>query len=192
MDFELTDDQRSLADLVRTIVAGRFPLERIRRAEEARQVVDADDWAALGEAGVFSLTVPEADGGVGLGLADAAVVFEELGRGLVPGPLVATHLAASVLQLNGAADGTLVVGDARPGDPCLVEHLDSLGALVVDRPAGLSVVDGRRARRGRRRGHPRRAVTRPADAALRRRGTARRPTGRRRRRPSGGPATTAC
>ncbi len=142
MDFELTDDQRSLADLVRTIVAGRFPLDRIRRAEEARQVVDADDWAALGEAGVFSLTVPEADGGVGLGLADAAVVFEELGRGLVPGPLVATHLAASVLRLDGAADGTLVVGDAQPGDPCLVEHLDSLGALVVDRSAGLSVVDG--------------------------------------------------
>jgi alkylation response protein AidB-like acyl-CoA dehydrogenase len=142
MDFELTDDQRSLADLVRTIVAGRFPLDRIRRAEEARQVVDADDWAALGEAGVFSLTVPEADGGVGLGLADAAVVFEELGRGLVPGPLVATYLAASVLRLDGAADGTFVVGDARAGDPCLVEHLDSLGALVVDRPDSLSVVDG--------------------------------------------------
>jgi alkylation response protein AidB-like acyl-CoA dehydrogenase len=142
VDFELTDDQRSLADLVRTIVAGRFPLDRIRRAEEARQVVDTDDWAALGEAGVFSLTVPEADGGVGLGLADAAVVFEELGRGLVPGPLVATHLAASILRLSGAADGSLVVGDARPGDPCLIEHLDSLGALVVTGPGErLSVVD---------------------------------------------------
>ena len=45
-------------------------------------------------------------------------------------------------ELKGAADGTLVVGDARPDDPCLVEHLDSLGALVVDRPAGLAVVDG--------------------------------------------------
>ena len=67
---------------------------------------------------------------------------KQLGRGLVPGPLVATHLAASVLRLDGAADGTLVVGDARPDDPCLVEHLDSLDALVVDRPAGVAVVDG--------------------------------------------------
>lgn len=150
MDFELTEDQVSLAELVRAIVAGRFPLERIRRAEDGRQVVDADDWAALGEAGVFSLTVPAHDGGVGLGLADAAVVFEELGRGLVPGPLVASHLAAG-LAIPGAADGSVVVGSIDAPDPddpdgttapLLVEHLDSLGALVVTGPGHqLSVVD---------------------------------------------------
>jgi alkylation response protein AidB-like acyl-CoA dehydrogenase len=147
VDFELTQDQVALAELVRVIVAGRFPLERVRRAEGGRQVVDADDWAALGEAGVFSLTVPEPAGGAGLGLADAAVVYEELGRGLVPGPLVATHLAArlaagvgggpAAAELSGAADGSLVVGALRPppaGQPWLVEHLDSLGALVVAGP----------------------------------------------------------
>jgi len=166
VDFELTDDQRSLADLVRTIVAGRFPLDRTRRAEEARQVVDADDWAALGEAGVFSLTVPEDRGGVGLGLADAAVVFEELGRGLVPGPLVASHLAAGVWAgvvaagselpelarsadgLAGSVDGTAVVGAVRRpavgnGGPLLVEHLASLTALVVvDPDGGLHLIAG--------------------------------------------------
>lgn len=142
MDFVLSDDQVALADLVRAIVAGRFPLERVRRAEGARRVLDADDWSALGEAGVFSLTVPEPAGGAGLGLADAAVVFEELGRGLVPGPLVACHLAARHLGSDGAADGTLVVGSARAGDPLVVEHLEALGALVVERPDGLSVVEG--------------------------------------------------
>lgn len=166
MDFVLSADQEALADLIRVIVSGRFPLERIRRAEDARQVVDVDDWAALGEAGVFSLTVPEVRGGVGLGLADAAVVFEELGRGLVPGPLVASHLAgdlasgacgggasgggASGAALNGAADGSLVVGTVRTdesggdGRPILVEHLESAGALVLLGPADrLSVLAGR-------------------------------------------------
>lgn len=161
MDFELSDDQQALAGLIRAIVAGRFPLERTRRAEDARIVVDGDDWAALGEAGVFSLTVPEADGGAGLGLADAAVVFEELGRGLVPGPLVASHLAGDLTgdlrrssgpsALSGSADGTLVVGSVRlPGPaepagagPLLVEHLGALGALVVEGPGEhLSVVAG--------------------------------------------------
>ena len=47
-------------------------------------------WRELVDAGVFSLRVPEADGGVGLGAAEAVLVFEELGRALVPGPLVAT------------------------------------------------------------------------------------------------------
>jgi alkylation response protein AidB-like acyl-CoA dehydrogenase len=153
VDFELSEDQVSLAELVRVILEGRFPIERIRRAEESRSVVDPDDWTALGEAGVFSLTVPEADGGVGLGLADAAVVFEELGRDLVPGPLVASHLAAGLV--DGAADGSVVVGAVRaPGDlgpgaggtgraPLLLEHLDALGALVVVGPGDrLRVVEG--------------------------------------------------
>ena len=42
------------------------------------------------------MTLPEADGGLGLGIADAAIVFEELGRALVPGPLVATYLASEL------------------------------------------------------------------------------------------------
>ena len=142
MDFELSEDQVSLAELIRLIVVGRFPLDRVRRAEDGRQVVDADDWAALGEAGVFSLRVPESAGGIGLGLADAAVVFEELGRGLVPGPLVSSQLAAGLV--DGAADGSVVVGSVpapSPGEPVLVEHLDSLGALMVVGDT-VSVIEG--------------------------------------------------
>ena len=71
-------------------------------------MVDGDDWRKLGEAGVFALRLPESAGGVGLGLAEAALVFEELGRALVPGPLVASHLAAGLV--DGAGDGSVVVG----------------------------------------------------------------------------------
>ncbi len=144
MDFELSDDQVALEGLVRVIVEGRFPIERVRRAEESRSVVDRDDWAALGEAGVFGLTVPEREGGVGLGLIEAAVVFEELGRGLVPGPLVPSALCAG--YLDDAADGTAVVGALRvppPGQPVVVEHPGALSALVVEAPSGaLTVVRG--------------------------------------------------
>ena len=150
MDFELSVDQVALAELVRVIVAGRFPLERVRRAEGGRQVVDRDDWAALAEAGVFSLTLPEDTGGTGLGLADAAVVYEELGRGLVPGPLVASHLgarlaAAGATDVGGAADGSLIVGallTPADGQPWLAEHLDSLDALVVRGPGDRLAVAG--------------------------------------------------
>ena len=68
-------------------VGGAAPLEHIRAARRRGDGIGADDWAALGETGVFALTLPE-PAGAGLGLADAAVVFEELGRALVPGPLV--------------------------------------------------------------------------------------------------------
>ena len=94
MDFRVSDGQRELAEGIRTMVAGRLPLQRIRAREGEERVISAEDWAALGDTGVFSLTLPE-PAGTGLALADAAVVFEELGRALVPGPLVGTFLAAT-------------------------------------------------------------------------------------------------
>jgi alkylation response protein AidB-like acyl-CoA dehydrogenase len=140
VDFELSDDEAALADGIRSLCAGRFPLERLRAAEDGDGLLDSEAWAELAEAGVFSLQVPEAAGGVGLGMAAAAVVFEELGRALVPGPLLATHLAAGLgarlgarltdgpgapladgvaaeladaAILDGAADGKVVVGVVR-------------------------------------------------------------------------------
>ena len=56
--------------------------------------MDRGLWRELGAAGFFALRLPEEEGGVGLGLPEAVLVFEEAGRALLPGPLVATHLAA--------------------------------------------------------------------------------------------------
>ena len=108
MDFELTEFQTELAQGVRRLCEGRFGLASLRTAEGSAQVVDRKGWRELGEAGVFNLCLPESVGGVGLGLAEAALVFEELGRALVPGPLVASHLAAGLI--DGADDGSVVVG----------------------------------------------------------------------------------
>jgi alkylation response protein AidB-like acyl-CoA dehydrogenase len=132
MDFRVDEDQRELAEGIRAMLAGRLPLEHLRAREGHEQAIAADDWAALGETGVFALTLPEPSG-TGLGLADAAVVFEELGRGLVPGPLVGTFLAAAAGIVDGAAEGRAQVGVhtvSRPG-PVLVEHLGALDALLV-------------------------------------------------------------
>jgi alkylation response protein AidB-like acyl-CoA dehydrogenase len=118
-------------------VAGRFPLEHVRAREGSEVAISPEDWQLLAEVGVFSLTLPE-PAGVGLGLADAAVVFEELGRALIPGPLVGTFLAASAQLVQGAAEGQAQVGaHSTRGGPILVEHLGSLAALlVVSGPAG--------------------------------------------------------
>jgi alkylation response protein AidB-like acyl-CoA dehydrogenase len=137
MDFRVDEGQRELADGIRTMLAARLPLERIRAHEGDERTIDAGDWAALGETGVFALTLPE-PAGTGLGLADAAVVFEELGRALVPGPLVGTYLAASLDLVPGAAGGRALVGVCPgTGPPWLVEHLTSLDAAYFLPAAGL-------------------------------------------------------
>ena len=61
MDFRVGDDQRELAEGIRAMLAGRLPLERAAR-EGAERGLEAEDWAALGETGVFSLTLPEPGG----------------------------------------------------------------------------------------------------------------------------------
>lgn len=139
MDFELTDDQVSLQEGIRSFCEGRFPMDIVRSLADVGGV-DRERWAELGSMGVFSLRLPEADGGVGLGWADSALAFEELGRALVPGPLVWSQLAADVIE--GAADGSEIVGGVDRWDQSgLVEHLGALDELVVIDDAGLWRVD---------------------------------------------------
>ncbi|MFJ7178027.1 acyl-CoA dehydrogenase family protein [Streptomyces massasporeus] len=102
------------------------------RTYEARRTavpprLDRALWRALGDLGFFALRLPEADGGVGLGLPEAVLLFEEAGRALVPGPLVATHLAAGAVP--GAATGETVVAAVDGG---LVEWLGEADVVRGD------------------------------------------------------------
>jgi alkylation response protein AidB-like acyl-CoA dehydrogenase len=100
VNFDLGQDEVALRDGIRSLCTGRFPMETVRKG------FDLEGWKELAEAGVFSLRVPEDEGGVGLGMTEAVIVFQELGRALVPGPLVATHLAGG--RTVGLLDGDLL------------------------------------------------------------------------------------
>ncbi len=95
MDFQLSEDQKALQAGIRSFCESRMPNEKLAEFEH-KNGFDAGLWAELAEMSVFGLRLPESDGGVGLGNADAVIVFAELGRRLLPGPLVWTHLAAGL------------------------------------------------------------------------------------------------
>jgi alkylation response protein AidB-like acyl-CoA dehydrogenase len=153
MDFRVTDDQQALKDGIRTFCEGRVPFEALALFEKGP--LDRGLWSELAEMGVFGLRLGESDGGVGLGMAEAVLVFAELGRRLVPGPLVWTHLAAGLIE--GAASGETVVGGLdrthATNEPILVEYLDGLDALLVLEPDGVRRIDAREIR-----GEPREAL----------------------------------
>ncbi len=144
MDFRVTEDQEALRQGLRQFCEGRVPFEALPDLAK-KGGIDRDLWRELAEMGVFGLRQPESAGGVGLGTAEAVLVFAELGRRLMPGPLAWTHLAAG--RLPGAAEGEAVVGGLdrmRPSsDPVLVEHAAALDALLVLRPEGVFRVDPR-------------------------------------------------
>ena len=142
MDFQLTEDQEALREGIRTFCDGRVSLDTLRELEE-KGAFDRELWSELAEMGVFGLRLPEERGGVGLGFADAALVFAELGRRLVPGPLLWTHLLAD--RIDGAEGGSVVVAglDASSDDgaPTVVEYLGQADVLVVLRGDGVYRID---------------------------------------------------
>jgi alkylation response protein AidB-like acyl-CoA dehydrogenase len=144
VDFRVTEEQQALQAGLRSFCQGRVSIDHLRELETAGGF-DADLWRELAELGVFALRLPEDRGGVGLGAADAVLVFEELGRALVPGPLVWSHLAAGLVE--GAADGSVVVGGldltATDTGPYVVEHLENLDALLLLRRDGVERMDPR-------------------------------------------------
>ncbi|MFE7834634.1 acyl-CoA dehydrogenase family protein [Streptomyces sp. NPDC057474] len=125
MRFQLTEDQLALRDGVRGVLARLFGREALRAAVD-RPGLDRGLWRELGAVGFFGLRLAEAEGGVGLGVPEAVLVFEEAGRALLPGPLVATHLAAGVVP--GAATGEVVVTAVGGGG--LVEWLEEADVVV--------------------------------------------------------------
>ena len=145
MDFQVSEDQRALAEGVRSFLAERLPDEELARLAKSGGF-DAGLWKELADLGVFSLRVDEASGGVGLGFAEAVLVFEELGRRVAPGPLGWSHLAST--SMENAASGKTIVGGidragSHAGDPILVEHLKSLDVLLVVDDDGIERLDAR-------------------------------------------------
>jgi alkylation response protein AidB-like acyl-CoA dehydrogenase len=67
-------------------------------------VPDATTWSGLAELGVFSLGIAEEHGGAGYGVAEELLAFREIGRHLVPGPVLATVLAAHLAAAAGRSE----------------------------------------------------------------------------------------
>ncbi len=104
MEFGLSQDQKLMQESVRRTLERVAPLERIRRAVGVRETVAADIWEALVGLGLPGLIVPEEFGGSALGLLDAALMAEMLGRHVAPAPFLATIVMAPVALIEAGSD----------------------------------------------------------------------------------------
>jgi acyl-CoA dehydrogenase len=106
VDLVLSEEQTLLQATAREFVAGRSSLKRIRALRDAADPdgFSRDLWAEMSRLGWVGIVLPEAHGGLGLGYLDLMVVMEELGRGLMPEPMLSTVLlGAGALLLGGSA-----------------------------------------------------------------------------------------
>jgi len=135
VDLAFTEEQDMLRDAVRGLCADAA--DSVRALEDDPKGYDEVFWQGLAAMGLTGLMTPEVLGGSGMGLLDAVVVYEELGRSLVPSP----HLASSVV-----AGGVLATAgsDAQRADwlPAMAagEAVLSVAWLEPDNSSGPSGV----------------------------------------------------
>ena len=89
MDLEFTADQEELRTSVRAVLARECPPSFVREIVEKGASAD-DLWAAMVDLDWPALTIDPEYGGLGLGFVELAVVVEELGRAIAPGPFLPT------------------------------------------------------------------------------------------------------
>jgi alkylation response protein AidB-like acyl-CoA dehydrogenase len=107
------DELRMLRESVRTLLERAGGVSRARKARG--KGFDRAVLAELAEAGVLGLDVPEAVGGLGMGLAAAGIVAEEMGRALAPEPVVPT-MALAVGMLHRLCQGSPLLQAAVRGE----------------------------------------------------------------------------
>jgi alkylation response protein AidB-like acyl-CoA dehydrogenase len=149
VNLELTEEQALLKTTARRFLEERCPESHVRAMEADPLGYDAPLWKAMAELGWHGLMIPEALGGAGMSFFDLAVLTEEMGRVLLPGPFVPNQCVAALLleagteaqrsaylpQLAaGAAIHTYALAEAagrwRPDDIALAARADQDGVIL--------------------------------------------------------------
>ena len=138
MDFSLSSDQMMMQDSLTRTLADACSLDRVRKYTGDPTDAAADVLRALADFGLPGVVIPEAFGGLGLGLLDAALASEALGAALAPADLLGAVLTPLAL-MHGGTEGqrTRWLPKLAAGD--LVAAV-AISELVAGRRDGAGVV----------------------------------------------------
>lgn len=104
MDFGFSQEQEMLRATARKFFENECPSAFVRAMMEDPAGVTPEFWQKLAEQGWLGLVYPEAYGGAGLGFVDLAVLMEEMGRAVVPGPFFSTVLLGGLALLQAGSE----------------------------------------------------------------------------------------
>jgi alkylation response protein AidB-like acyl-CoA dehydrogenase len=111
-----SDDANMIADSAREFAQGAGGLARARAVRNKWPYFDRGTWQQIAELGWLGITVPEACGGIGLGVYDMCALLESVGRTLLPEPVVAAMASASFLADCNITGSPSILGDLMAGN----------------------------------------------------------------------------
>jgi len=104
MDLSLNSSQQMLQNAARDFVRGQASKEYLVNLDKQGVNFDRDIWNQAVALGWLGAAIPEQYGGEGMSLLDTAVIFEELGRGPVPGPFFESGVLSALMILEAGSE----------------------------------------------------------------------------------------
>ena len=101
MNFAFSEEQEALRKSARDFLEKECPRKLVRLMEEDDRGYSVELWRRMAEWGFMGIAVPQRYGGTGHSFLDLTVLMEEVGRALVPGPLLSTVLSAFFILAAG-------------------------------------------------------------------------------------------
>ncbi len=105
MDLNFTEEQNILRNMVKNLCEDFSTMATVRAMEDDPLGVAPDLWEQMKQTGMLSMMLPEEYGGMGLNMVDCAIIYEELGKTLAPGPhFVSTVMSAAAIDRAGSEE----------------------------------------------------------------------------------------
>ncbi|HLC30290.1 MAG TPA: acyl-CoA dehydrogenase family protein [Dehalococcoidia bacterium] len=104
MDLALTPQQEMLKNAAKDFVAQECPKTFVREMDEQGDGFSRPLWKKVSDLGWAGMIIPEQYGGAGQGFTDLGVLYEEMGRGLLPSPHHSSAVLCSLILMNGGSD----------------------------------------------------------------------------------------
>jgi alkylation response protein AidB-like acyl-CoA dehydrogenase len=104
MDLALTESQEMLRSVARAFMEREAPTDVIVGLQRAPDSLAPDLWRKAAALGWLGILVPAEYGGGGESLSDAAVLYEELGRGPLPGPFFSSGVLGALAVMESGTD----------------------------------------------------------------------------------------
>src|SRR4030042_4170151 len=104
MDLDFTEEQEMLRTMVRDFVVKECTKTQGRELEDGDLGYSPEVWRKMAELGLMGIIFPEQYGGTGGSFVDLAIILEEMGRNIFPGPYFSTVVLGGLALLAGGKE----------------------------------------------------------------------------------------
>ena len=104
MDLRFTETQEILKKMARDFLTTECPKTLVRKLEQSEEGYSPEVWKKMAELGWMGLIIPEEYGGMGYTFQDLTVLLEEIGRNILPGPLISTITSTFLILEAGTEE----------------------------------------------------------------------------------------